>query len=168
MTFDLRVPATQCRHLLTICSRAVSDLDDAHLALEPRPGLKTAGWLIGHLAVTGDFGRRLCGHTDPICPKEWRERFMPGSKPSGERGHYPRISELRAALVNVYADLPEAAESADSALLDKENPYEPTRGRFPTAGLFAGYLLAGHFGYHLGQLTGWRAAIGLPVLGQAE
>jgi hypothetical protein len=162
----MQLPAIQCRHLLTISQRAVSDLGDAHLALEPRPGLKTAGWLIGHLAVTGDFGRRLCGRTTAICPKEWRERFMPGSMPSIERGHYPAIDELREALKNVYADLPDAAESADETLLDKENPYGPTRGRFPTSGLFTGYLLAGHFGYHLGQLSAWRAAIGLPVLAQ--
>lgn len=164
----LQIPALQCRHLLSICRRAVADLDDGYLALEPRPGLKTAGWLVGHLAVTGDFGRRLCGHTTAICPKEWRERFMPGSMPSGDRDRYPPMASLRSALIDVYADFPDAAESVDELLLSKENPYEPTRSRFPTAGLFAGYLLAGHFGYHLGQLTAWRAAIGLPVLGQAD
>ena len=168
MAHTLHLPALQCRHLLTICRRAIADLDDAHVALEPRPGLKTAGWLIGHLTMTGDFGRRLCGYTDAICPKEWRERFMPGSMPSADQRQYPPMNELRSALVNVYGDFPDAAESADETLLSKDNPYEPTRSRFPTAGLFAGYLLAGHFGYHLGQLTSWRAAIGLPVLGQAE
>lgn len=168
MGSTLQIPAAQGRHLLTVSRRLVTDLDDSHVALEPRPGLKTPGWLLGHLATTGDFGRRLCGSTSAICPKEWRGRFMPGTLPSSDKGYYPPMIELRAALLEVYADLPEIAESADEAILNNANPFEPTRSRFPTAGLFAGYLLAGHFGYHLGQLSAWRAAFGLPVLGAAD
>ena len=90
--------------------RAVKDLDDSHLALEPRPGLKTAGWLIGHLATTGDF-------------------------------------------------------AASDAAMARESPYEPARRPFPRAGDFAGYLMSGHFAYHVGQLSAWRAGARLPVLG---
>mgnify|MGYP003577988096 CR=1 FL=1 len=45
---------SQCRHLLAQAEPILAGLEDAHLALEPRPGVKTAGWLVGHLAVTGD------------------------------------------------------------------------------------------------------------------
>ena len=86
----------QCRHLLSLADAAFAGLEDAHLALEPRPGTKTAGWLIGHLAVTGDFGRRLCGRP-PLCPVEWRAGFNPGSRPSPERSDYPPMSALRDA-----------------------------------------------------------------------
>ena len=58
--------------------RWLADLTDDHLALEPIAGTKTAGWLVGHLSVTGDFGRRICGLT-PMCPKEWRAIFNPGT-----------------------------------------------------------------------------------------
>jgi len=37
--------------------RWLADLTDDHLALEPIAGTKTAGGLVGHLSVTGDFGR---------------------------------------------------------------------------------------------------------------
>jgi DinB superfamily len=150
----------QCRYLLARAESILAGLDDAHLALEPRPATKTAGWLIGHLAVTGDFARRLCGRK-PICPKEWRERFNPGSQPSGARGDYPAMAELIAAFRTVYADLCEAVPAADPSALAIANPYEPARASFPTAGDFVAYMLAGHLAYHLGQLVAWRAAAGL-------
>src|SRR5262245_38749649 len=71
----------QCRHLLSQAEPILAGLDDSHRALEPHPGAKTAGWLIGHLSVTGDFARRLCGRA-PLCPTDWRALFNPGSRPA--------------------------------------------------------------------------------------
>ena len=150
----------QCRQLLRIATPLMADLDDTHLALEPQTGLKTAGWLLGHLAVTGDFGRRLCGQK-AISPKEWRDRFSPGSKTSTNRADYPSMDELRSAVQAVYTDFAQSALTADSSALAQPNPYEPTRGAFPTAGHFVSYLLGGHFAWHLGQLFAWRAAVGI-------
>jgi hypothetical protein len=161
----LEASAAQCRYQLGIAARSLAGLDDSHLSLEPKPGLKTAGWLIGHLAVTGDFARRLLGRTDGICPKDWRDRFNPGTTPSLRREAYPAMDELRGALLRVYSDLPTAAAAAVDSALERENPYEPARDPFPRAGDFAAYLLTSHFAYHVGQLSAWRAAAGLPVLG---
>jgi hypothetical protein len=153
----------QSRTLLALANRALAGLSDDHLALEPVAGTKTAGWLVGHLAITGDFGRRLCGRP-PHCPKEWRVLFNPGSTPAHDGADYPPMRELASSLLAVYDDLANAALDADPALLAVENPYEPTRAGFPTSGDFVGYLLAGHFAYHLGQLVSWRAAAGLERL----
>jgi hypothetical protein len=150
---------SQCRFLLSRVEIALTGLDDSHRALEPQPGTKTAGWLIGHLAVTGDFARRLCGRK-PICPAEWRVLFNPGSQPSHDPAIYPSISALCDAFRAVYADLCDAAPHADPGLLAALNPYAPARDDFPTAGSFVGYLLTGHLAYHLGQLVGWRGAAG--------
>jgi hypothetical protein len=150
----------QCRHLLSLATPILAGLGDAHLALEPHPGTKTAGWLIGHLAVTGDFGRRLCGRK-PICPKEWRALFNPGTYPSHRAADYPPMAALREGFHAVYKDFCEAAAAPDRAALAVANPYEPARDSFPTAGDFVQYLLSGHLAYHFGQLVAWRAAAGL-------
>ncbi len=152
--------AAQSRHLVALTERAVADLEDSHCALEPAPGVKTAGWLLGHLAVTGDFARRLCGRP-PLCPREWRSAFNPGSHPSHSARDYPSMSQLREALLAVYTDLCSAVPTIDPTAVAVPNPYEPTRAGFPTAGEFIGYLLTGHLAYHLGQLMTWRAAAGL-------
>lgn len=156
----MKQPVDQCRFLLTQAERALSGLGDEHRAIEPMPGAKTAGWLVGHLAVTGDYARRLCGRKR-ICPKEWRASFNPGTIPSTDASLYPPMADLCSAFRSVYTDLCEAAMTADAQTLAVENPFEPTRATFPTSGEFVSYLLTGHFAYHVGQLVAWRAAAGL-------
>lgn len=156
----LTSPVGQCRHLLSQLDRLAADLDESHVALQPLPGAKTAGWLLGHLAVTGDFALRLCGH-QPLCPPSWRTLFNPGTHPLRDPSAYPSVAELRDAAHAVYAQLCAAALDADPALLMIENPYTPARTAFPTAGDFVGYMVSGHLAYHLGQLVAWRAAAGI-------
>src|SRR5574341_531111 len=151
--------AQQCRFLLDEMRQIISDLTDAHRALQLRPGGKTAGWLVGHLAVTADFGRRLCGRT-PICPKEWRTIFNPGSQPSPDASAYPSMETLCSTAQAVVADLCDAAPAADPASLAVENPYVPARAAMPTADTFVRYLMTGHLAYHLGQLSEWKVGAG--------
>lgn len=150
----------QCRHNLAVAAAILARLNDSHLAFEPQPGAKTAGWLIGHLAVTGDFARRLCG-AKPICPREWRAAFNPGSRPSNDAADYPPMEILSETFQRVYSDLCDVAPKADPALLSVPNPFEPARDDFTTAGDFVEYLMSSHLAYHVGQLSGWCAAAGI-------
>ena len=154
MNFD---PSAQCRFLVATYARLLANLDDSHRAVEPQPGSKTAGWIVGHLSVTGDFARRLCGQK-AICPSDWRPKFNPGTQPSTNEADYPAMREMVEKFNAVYADLASSYKSASAETLGAPNPYEPGRAGFPTAGDFAAYLMTGHLGYHLGQLYGWRAA----------
>jgi hypothetical protein len=151
---------SQGRFILGQGKRWMKDLTDEHLALEPIAGTKTAGWLVGHLAVTGDFGRRICGLT-PMCPKEWRTMFNPGTFPSLDRSSYPPMAALRETMTGVYRDFFESAPNASEHVLGVVNPYTPAAVAFPTAGDFAAYLMTGHLAHHLGQLGSWHAAAGL-------
>lgn len=151
--------ALQCRHLLEAYGFLFDGLTDAHRAHRPVAGGKTAGWLVGHLAVTGDFGLRLCG-APTICPREWRAKFNPGTQPSLDAADYPPMEGMVARLRKVYAELPAAFENAGERLR-APNPSEVGRAAFPISGDFVAYLMTGHLGYHLGQLSGWRAAAGM-------
>jgi hypothetical protein len=150
----------QCQHLLSVAKAIFVGLDDSHRAFEPQVGTKTAGWLIGHLAVTGDGGLHFCGRR-PLCPKEWRVKFSRGSQPSANPDDYPPMEQMLAMFRGVYTDLCIAATEVDVAGMEAANPYEPARAAFPTVDVFVAWMLTGHLGYHLGQLAGWRAAAGL-------
>ncbi|OFW38170.1 MAG: hypothetical protein A3J29_23460 [Acidobacteria bacterium RIFCSPLOWO2_12_FULL_67_14b] len=152
--------AKQCAFLLKEYEGCLANLGDQHLGLEPSPGLKTAGWLLGHLVVTGDFARRLCG-LPPLAPKEWRSLFLPGTTPSHDAAAYPPMPELVAAFRSIYGDLAARAPGASPDALAAPNPYEKARPSFPTTRDFAVYMLTGHLAYHLGQLSMWRAAAGV-------
>ena len=150
--------AAQSAFLLQQYERLLSGLEDRHRGWEPSPGAKTAGWLLGHLVITGDFGRRLCGLGPPLAPKEWRPLFSPGTQPSLNAAGYPAMRELVDSFRAIYRDLAAKAPSASAESLRLPNPYEPARPDFPTAGDFVRYLLTGHLAYHLGQLSQWRVA----------
>jgi len=150
----------QCRFYLAQARRVLAGLDDSHRAIEPMPGAKTAGWIIGHLSVTGDYARRLCGRK-PVCPKEWRAMYNPGSKPSTDAATYAPMADMTATFRSVYEDLCDAALAADPTVMAAESPFEPTRPTYATTGEFIEYMLTGHLAYHLGQLVAWRAAAGL-------
>lgn len=156
----MKVCADQCRYHLAQAATLLDRLDDSHRAFEPQPGAKTAGWLAGHLAVTGDFGRFLCGDA-ALCSREWRTAFNPGSLPSTDPAAYPPMRQLCDTFRAVYESLCVSAVHAAPERLAGSNPYLPARAAFPTAGDFVAYLLTGHLGCHLGQLTGWCAAAGL-------
>jgi hypothetical protein len=153
----MRAAAEQCAFLLEQYGWCLAGLEDRHRALEPTPGAKTAGWLVGHLVVTGDFGRRLCT-LKPLAPKEWRPLFSPGTQPSRDAAIYPPMKAMVDAFRSIYEGLVADAPAAPAEALAAPNPFEPARAGFPTAGSFAAYLLTGHLGFHLGQLSIWRAA----------
>ena len=146
--------------MLSQAKPILAGLTDDHRGLEPMPGTKTAGWLLGHLAFTGDYARRLCGRT-PLCDDSWTRRFAPGTQPSHDPASYPPMAELTAMFRSVYADLITAAAEAPRHVLMAPNPYTAARERFPTVRDFLFYLMTAHLGYHLGQLYCWRAAAGI-------
>lgn len=148
----MKASIDQCRYSLSSISSLLGSLDDSHRALEPLPGLKTAGWLIGHLAVTGDFGRYLCG-APSLCPRDWRAAFNPGTRPEHDATRYPAMRDLSATFHRVYQDLCGLAVEAEAALRTQPNPYEPAKGDFPMAADFIAYLLGSHLAYHTGQLS---------------
>ena len=140
----------------------LAGLGDEHRALEPMPGTKTAGWLLGHLAFTGDYARRMCGRT-PLCGESWTRKFAPGTQPSHDANTYPPMAELTATFSNVYKDLIAAVAEAPRHVLTAANPYSAARERFPTVRDFLYHLMTAHLAYHLGQLHCWRAAAGVGV-----
>jgi hypothetical protein len=152
--------AGQCRYLLFQAEPMLEGLRDEHLHLEPTPGNKTAGWILGHLCITGDFGRRLCGRKS-ICPPEWRSTFQPGTTPETESTNYPPMADLTRAFREIYTDLCDAILNPDEERISTPNAFEPARPAFPTGREFVPYIMTGHLGYHLGQLGDWRRAAGL-------
>jgi hypothetical protein len=156
----MKLIAQQCRKNLADAEKLIARLDDSHRALEPHRGAKTAGWLLGHLATTGDFARRLCGGR-PICPPAWRDTFKPGTQPSTNPDDYPTMSELGEAVRNVYGDLATRIPEVEPAVFAASNPYEVARARFPTTGEFVAYLASSHLAYHVGQLSTWCAVADL-------
>jgi hypothetical protein len=152
----MQAASSICTHLLSYADNLFVGLTDEHLAMTGDGGVKTAGWLVGHLCITGDFVRRKIGRP-PLTPKDWGPRFGPGTQPSKSRSDYPDMNALKTAFYEIYRDLVTVAPTLQPELLGRPSPFEPARARFPTTGDFLTWIMTGHLGYHLGQLSGWRS-----------
>ena len=122
-------------------------------------------WILGHLVHAADFAGMLLG-LEPNAPKEWEPLFGRGVEPKDDRSAYPSIDELLAALESQHTRVTEAVQNADPEALKQPTPDEEFRALMPTVGDALVFLITNHEATHLGQLSTWRRAMGLPsVLG---
>ncbi|MDP6112278.1 MAG: DinB family protein [Planctomycetota bacterium] len=145
------------RHL----RRLVADLDDAEMVTQTGSAPNHAAWIIGHLihsceAMCGEIG------VDPWLTEDWRGLFGTGSTPLGNADSYPSKGSLLTALDDAYSRLSDAlSELGESGML-APLPDMQYRKSLPTIGHALVHILASHTALHVGQLTVWRKAIGLP------
>lgn len=139
----------------------VRDVSDEQMCAQPAPAMNHAAWVLGHLASTCDFMGSLVG-VQHAGPAEWKELFSGGTKPVCEAGRYPRKEALVLALEEGHARVAGAFERAQPELLSQPTPVERMRPRFPTIGDLVVFGMTSHEALHLGQLSAWRRALGLP------
>lgn len=151
------------RFTLGYLQRLAADVADADLARQFHPGQNHPAWLLGHLAVTADFGLHLLGGA-PRVPRAWRPLFGPGSQPAAQRGLYPGQAELLSAVGAGFAALVEQAAGATPEKLAGDHGFEPLKAALPTVGDMLAHLLVTHLMLHTAQLSQWRRNYGLPPL----
>ncbi len=139
------------------------DIPDERMAEQPIPGVNHPAWIIGHLAYSADAVRGLLGLAKEL-PQEWAPLFGMGSKMSTNRADYPSREELLRAFEQGFAEVREAAMAATAEQLAKPSQNPRMREMLPTVQDGVAFLLTGHLGTHLGQLSAWRRMIGMPAL----
>lgn len=126
-----------------------------------------AGFCIGHLAIYPARILTILGQ-DPAkaAPPAGFEDLFAAGKPCLDDPHatiYPAFD----LIVTTYNRATEAARDAVAKVNDSEltkpNPNEKSRATFPTVGLLVNFLLNNHVAMHLGQISTWRRAMGLPT-----
>lgn len=138
----------------------VADMSDEELARPMAPGHHSGLWVLGHLSFALDRARLRLGEP-VVTPDDRMKAFGPGSEagaavPTGLTKEL-LLRELREkhALVEI------AVAQADRAALELPhgNPFhEGTPLR--TMGDSVANLLTAHAGYHTGQLSVYRRALG--------
>lgn len=140
----------------------LADFPEDRLLYQSAPGANHALWTIGHLAAATVYFRSLLDGSIDGVPTSYLKLFGYGSTPLTDRAAYPPVDELRrhrdsafAAFVRVASDLPPSellgppAQKAEGLADDK---------------LAAIERLAWHEGWHSGQISGIRRALGMKGL----
>ena len=137
------------------------DLTDEQMTTIP-DGLKNhPAWLVGH--ILGAYGFAFEAFEAPqALPDGWAELFGMGS--TARANGYPTKDELLEALRGAHAHLTELIEDSSEAQLDAPSDEDsPLHAMFPRVGdVVVGASLV-HEAVHLGQLSAWRVAMGLPL-----
>ena len=143
--------------------RVVEGIDEPRMTEVPAPGLKPPVWLLGHLAIANDYALDLLGRPR-VCPEAWHTGFGPGSVPLGSGAPTPTKDELVTSYEAGHGAVREALHSANSDAMAAPNPLPMTflQENLPTVGDLLAHLLTTHSSFHLGQLSTWRRAAGLP------
>ncbi len=147
---------------LQYAQKLVADVPEDQMCAQPVAGrtMNHAAFILGHLAWASDNGSRLLG-LDPAVTKEWKDQFGMGAQPVADRERYPSKEVLLKALEDAHSRLADAISKASPETLTQPAP-ERMRGRFATLGPLLFGLMTAHEASHLGQLSAWRRALGLP------
>ena len=141
----------------------VREIPDERMTEQPLPGVNHPAWILGHLALTADGVGEAFGGQKTL-PPEWRTLLGQGSKPLSLRNNYPSKSELLRAFEECHQRLRERVAAAGPDVLSQPTTNPRARDAFPTWKELAVFILTGHVGVHLGQLSAWRRMIGLPPM----
>jgi hypothetical protein len=146
---------------LFYAQRLVADLADEELCRQPLRDvtMNHPAFLIGHVAWSNDNGIKLVGGTPVLIGL--KELWGTGAIPSDDRSRYPSKADIVKTLEVSHARLAEAVTNASKSYFKAPAP-ENMRAKFPTNGHVLLGLMTSHYAVHLGQLSAWRRAMGLP------
>lgn len=142
----------------------VKDIPAAKFAHMPHPAMNHPAFCIGHLCLYPNRVLTLIGKPQLIVEKPgWPELFKAGVACVEQDGRYPSKDELVAVYLERYRTVCDAIGDVDEEVFARENPTEGRfRQMFPTVGGAVNFMLNNHHMTHLGQISAWRRAVGLP------
>lgn len=142
--------------------RLVSDLADDAWTAQPIAGrtLNHPAWIFSHLNVYAPICTALstgAAFHDPL-----DHPYGQKSEVSHDPAVYPPPGRLREDYARLHAEAEHALNDAPELFLLAVNPLERWRSVHPTVGDMLVTLMVKHESGHLGQLSAWRRAMGLP------
>lgn len=140
----------------------LDDLAPEQIVAQPIRGITMnhPAWIISHLNAYAPIAAALL-RRDPIeDPAD--HPFGRKSKPINDTAAYPPKDQLVAEYTRLHDDARHALEQCDPAIFAEPVPLERWRSKAPTVGDMVVTLMVKHESMHLGQLSAWRRAMGLP------
>ena len=143
----------------------VADVAAAEMVAQPNGIVNHPAWVVGHLTHTCQMLGGVVGVPEWL-PADWADRYGTGSRPVADASRYEKKEDALAILGDAQSRLTEAVERLDDARLDEPFPDESYRDVFPTVRHAITQVLVGHTANHVGQVSVWRRAMGMPPMGR--
>ncbi len=153
-------------YCLDFLREQVADVSPSDMVAQPAPIKNHPAWVIGHLTWTCQLLGGAIGMAAWL-PENWAQRYGTGSQPAADPDLYESKTDALAILDDARDRIRDRIQKLDDALLDQEFPDESYRQVFPTIRHALTQVLVAHTANHIGQITIWRRAMGLPSLGRS-
>lgn len=141
----------------------VADVNDKDIVAQPNGMVNHPAWTIGHITAATHLLARTIG-VPKWLPTEWVQHYRTGSTPVADAGLYDSKNELLSKLREAQTKITQAIEQMNDSQLDELFPAEAYRDVFPTIRHALTQVLIGHTAFHIGQISLWRKAMGLPAM----
>ncbi|HEX8522796.1 MAG TPA: DinB family protein [Tepidisphaeraceae bacterium] len=151
------------RYAMDYLREQVADVGDEQMAQQPRGLANHAAWTLGHVIFSCQLLGEVVG-VKPWLADEWTTLFGTDSVPSSDAAAYPSRAALLAQLDAAQRRLIAGVEALSAAQIDAPFPDPAYHDVFPTVRHALTQVMVGHVAHHVGQLTAWRKALGLPRL----
>lgn len=152
------VIADQLQRSGFLLSTFTGDLADAEYFQPAVPGSNHAGWVVGHLACSEDWGRWLLTGSPKRIDDATHALFKGGSVCVPDASKYPSRKSLDALFAESRARLVEALGVFDVNRWNESTPEHGPKKQFPTLGAVWS-LMGFHPYWHIGQITTCRKAL---------
>ena len=149
--------------LMTYCQLLTADIAEERMTEQPLPDVNHPAWILGHLAFSADVAVGLLSG-EKTMSADWLELFKPGSVLRAARDEYAAKAELLKAVEANFQRARDFATFASVEQLGRPNANPRMKEALPTVKNAVSFLLTGHLGIHLGQLSAWRRMIGMAPL----
>jgi hypothetical protein len=140
------------------------DIPADKFASMPHPTMNHPAFIIGHLSIYPNRLFQILGKPEKVVEKAgFADLFAAGKPCVDQPGHYPHKDEIVSYFFERYqAIADEVATLPDETFLG-ENPMQGRmKELLPNLGSALIFMLHNHTMMHLGQLSAWRRAMGLP------
>lgn len=146
------------RFLKNAFDATVADIPEERIFERAPGGGHPPAWILGHLAVCGELGEKLCG--GDLKHPRWLVQFGPGSSDDITDGDFS-VAEFSQHISESYDRFIDLARHADPETLARPHGVELLNGSpVETVHDLVAHLLSTHFSFHLAQLSSWRRAAG--------
>lgn len=150
-------------YCLDYLDEQLDDVDNKDMVAQPNGIRNHPAWVVGHLAFSCQALGSEIG-LESWLPKHWQSTFGTGSKPVADTRQYDGKSDLLRMLSESRQRIESAVERLTAIQLDQPLPDECARALLPTVRHAITHILIAHPANHIGQITLWRRAMGLPSI----
>lgn len=142
--------------------RLVGDLSDHQMTAQPISGkvLNHPAWILSHLTLYTDIAASMLLERTFEDPAE--HKYGAKSEPLSDAAAYAARADMIAKYTSAHDEAEAALFSARDTVFASPTPIERWRSLHPTIGDMLVTLMVKHESAHLGQLSAWRRAMGLP------